>query len=75
MKQQIYSDTEHNTLNIRESVLKGGGQCLAQMNARGHARSRRVLQFTNGGDRKDSTSSRAVAVRMAIKGAYRQAFL
>ena len=60
----------YNTLNIRESILRGGGQCLAQMNARGHAQSRRVLQLTNGGERKDSTSSRAVAV----KEAYRQAF-
>ena len=42
---------------------------LAHMNARGHARSRHVLQPTNGGDRKDFTSSRAVAVRMAVKGA------
>ena len=69
MTQHIYSNTEHNAPNIRESFLGGGRQCLAQMNDRGHARSRRVLQLTNGGDRKVSTSSRAVAVRMAVKGA------
>ena len=68
MTQHIYSDTEYNTPNIREFVW-GGGQFLAQMNARGHARSRRVLQLTSGGDRKVSTSSKTVAVRMAVKGA------
>ena len=39
-----------------------GGQRLAQRNAWGHARSRRVLQPTNGSSRKVSANSWAAAV-------------
>ena len=55
------------TQDLRERFA--GGQGLAEMNAWGQARSSRVLQPTNGRSRKDSANSRAVAVRMAAKGA------
>ena len=58
--------TQH-TQDLRERFA--GGQGLAEMNAWGQARSRCILQPTNGSSRKDSASSRAVAVRIAAKGA------
>ena len=58
--------TQH-TQDLRERFA--GGQGLAEMDAWVQARSRRVLQPTNGSSRKGSASSRAVAGRMAAKGA------
>ena len=58
MTRHIHNNTEHNTSKTCESVLRAG-----------RVSPRRVLRPTNGSSRKDSASSRAVAVRMAAKEA------